>query len=260
MRLSLPQRTLALTLLVALPQATASAAAPAPPPPVEAAQPPTVAPPERSSTGEEAARAATRFQEGLALRREGKLGPACDAYREVVDLTPQFALAHYELAQCLRLLGDLDGRALAHLDLAAQEVQRPPIFIERARIAEDRGDRAAAIEAYQAAAKLAPAEVRAVVGLARLGEKSDGKATLQRAQQYVDRYPMSIAGWRKLAEVAEDWKKYPVAEEALRKVLELSPHKRAAAAALGAFGQRTKKKKLVEDALRLVRPRSTPQP
>lgn len=247
---------MAVGLLLPLAFGTGVAVAAGPP---GAAPPPAVAPVsdpgggERSSTGADAAQAADIFQRSLALKREGKLGPACDGYLQVVELTPQFALAQFELAQCLRLLGDLDGNALKHLEIAEQQVKRAPIYIEKGRIAEDHGDRDAAIEAYQMAAKLAPAEVRAVAGLARLGEKSDGRTSLQRAQQYVDRYPGNIAGWHKLAQVAEAWRKYPLAEEALRKVVELSPNKRAAAAAFGAFGQRTKRKKVIEEATRLVR-------
>ncbi|TNF37986.1 MAG: tetratricopeptide repeat protein, partial [Deltaproteobacteria bacterium] len=211
------------------------------------------APAPRSSTGADAAKAAEIFQKSLALKRDGKLGPACEGYQQVVELTPQFAMAQYELAQCLRLLGDLDGKALEHLMIAEEQVKRAPIYIEMGRIAEDHGDRDAAMKAYQAASKLAPAEVRAVAGLARLAEKKDGRSSLQKAQQYVDRYPGNIAGWHKLAEIAEAFRKYPLAEEALRKVVELSPNKRAAAAALGAFGQRTRRKKAVEEATRVMR-------
>jgi len=224
-------------------------------PSVQAAPPPAAAPApaERSSTGADAAQAAEIFQKSLALKREGKLGPACAGYQQVVDLTPQFAVAQYELAQCLRLLGDLDDKALEHLKKAEEQVKRAPIYIEMGRIAEDHGDREAAIEAYQTASKLAPAEVRAVAGLARLAVKKDGRSSLQKAQQYVDRYPGNIAGWHKLAQIAEAWRKYPLAEQALRKVVELSPNKRAAAAALGAFGQRTRRRQAVEEAKRAMR-------
>ncbi|PIE66009.1 MAG: hypothetical protein CSA24_01130 [Deltaproteobacteria bacterium] len=234
-------------------------------PPEPARSRPAAAPPAptvtRSSTGDDAAKAAEVFREGLALERKGEYGLACDAYAKAVTLTPDWALARYQYARCLRLLGDLDNQAAKHIAVAETQIRRPPIFIEKGRIAEDHNDREAAIDAYAKAFELAPAEVRAQAGLARLSDDATtDRRALGRMKAYVSRYPRSIAGWRQLARLAEQRRKHKVAEEALLKVIELSPNRRAAVAALGAYGQRTRRRKVVERAHKLLRARAVGRP
>src|SRR5690606_34583792 len=135
-------------------------------------------------------------------KRDGRWMSACDLFDEAARLTPSWGLARCELAQCLRLSGDLDGRAAEHIAAAERDIQPPPIYSEMGRIAEDAGGRAAAIAAYERALALEPAEVRAQTGLVRLVDARDRDA-LARLEAYVTRYPSDVAAWRKLAEIAE---------------------------------------------------------
>lgn len=198
-------------------------------------------------------RAAAAFQGALRLKAEGRLSDACDGIARAAALTPSWGLARYEHARCLRLLGDLDGRAAAEVEAAERALPRAPVYVEKGRLAEDHGDAAAAAAAYQEALALAPAEVRALFGLARVSRAVAPKAALERAELVVARSPGLIAAWRELALAAEAKKKLARAEAALRKVIELSPNKRAAWAALGTFAQRTRQKKLGDEAARALR-------
>ncbi|MCA9514515.1 MAG: tetratricopeptide repeat protein [Myxococcales bacterium] len=207
----------------------------------------------RGPAGDAGGRAAVVFQDGLKLKAEGRLAESCDAVGRAAALTPDWGLARYEHARCLRLLGDLDGHASAAIEAAERVLQRAPIYVEKGRLAEDRGDAAAAAAAYEMALQVAPAEVRALFGLARVAREAAPKEALERAEQLVQRYPGLIAAWRELALAAEAKKKLPRAEEALRKVVELSPNKRAAWAALGTFAQRTRQKKLQDEVARALR-------
>lgn len=209
---------------------------------------PAGATPPQGAAGEDAASAAARlFGEAVALEREHRFGEACPRFAGAVELTPNFALARFELAQCLRMTGDLDAGAEGHLAASAADLPAAPVLVERGRLAEDRGAYPLAISAYREALVAIPAEARAIAGLARLAE---GRAGVAIAEAFVDANPFSVAGWRKLAEVAEAARRYPLAEQALLKVLELSSNKRAAAGALGAFGQRTGRASAVKAAAR----------
>lgn len=204
-----------------------------------------------AAAGEDPASEAARlFGEAVALEREHRFSEACPRFARAVELTPAFALARFELAQCLRMIGDLDGGAEGHLAASAAGLPAAPVLVERGRLAEDRGAYPLAISAYREALVAMPAEARAIAGLARLAE---GRAGLPRAQAFVDANPFSVAGWRKLAEVAEAARRYPLAEQALVEVVKLSSNKRAAAAALGAFGQRTGRASAVAAAARVDR-------
>ncbi len=205
------------------------------------------------STGADAAKAAEVFQQGMVLDREGKLGLACVAFAEAVRLTPAFGLARYELAQCLRLTGDIEGDALMHITEAEKDLKRPPVYIERGRILEDRGDLDGAAAAYKEALTLLAAEVRAQQGLAHVAEGADGKLALERLQIYTQSNPHDPAGWRKLAEIAEAQKKLPVAEQALVQLVTVAQNKKQAIAALHAFALRTKKKDLATRAMEMWR-------
>lgn len=224
----------------------------APPGPTPAPALPTV-PTGPISTGADAAKAAEVFQRGMLEDRDGKHAAACVAFTEAVRLTPAFGLARYELAQCLRLLGDLEDDALVHVTEAERDVKRPPIYIERGRILEDRGDLVGAAAAYKEALALLPAEVRAQAGLARVAEAADGKLALERLQIYTQSNPQDPAGWRKLAAVAEAQKKPAIAEQALLSLVEVARNKKQAIAALHAFATRAKKKELAAKALEMWR-------
>ncbi|MFO0748904.1 MAG: hypothetical protein U1F43_25045 [Myxococcota bacterium] len=240
-------------LVAALALGPSAAAAPPPPPTPTAPTPPPAAPTGPSSTGADAAKSAEVFQKGMELDRDGKLAASCVLYAEAVRLTPVFGLARYELAQCLRLTGDIEDDALVHITEAEKDMKRPPIYIERGRILEDRGDKDGAAAAYKEALTLLAAEVRAQAGLARVAEAADGKLALERLQVYTQSNPQDPAGWKKLAEIAEAQKKLPIAEQALLQLVECAKNKKQAIGALHAFAVRTKKKDLADKAMDMWR-------
>jgi len=247
------RRLAQLVVLVVSGSAGLTRAAPPGPGPTPAAPTTPAAPAGPVSTGADAAKAAEVFQRGMELDREGKLAAACVAFAEAVRLTPIFGLARYELAQCQRLMGDIEGDSLGHITEAEKDMKRPPIYIERGRILEDRGDKDQAAAAYKEALTLLPAEVRAQAGLARVAEATDGKTALERLQVYTQSNPQDPAGWKKLAEIAEAQKKLPIAEAALMELVNVAKNKKQAIAALHAFATRTKKKDLQAKAMDMWR-------
>jgi len=192
------------------------------------------------------------FESALAARDEGRLVLACRHFEQAVALAPAWPLAHYEYARCLRLIGDPEGLAAHHIARAEADLRRPPVFVEKGRIAEDAGDAEAALAAYDEAIALLPAEVRAQLGAARAVDPRRPDA-FERLQQFVRRHPESAAGWRKLAEAAEHAGRPEEAERALRQAIEVSANKRAAIAALAAFGARAGRPAAIAEARRLHR-------
>ena len=49
------------------------------------------------------------FFYGRCLRTLGRLGEACEAFRRVTFLEPDFAFGHYELANCLHVMEEYDA-------------------------------------------------------------------------------------------------------------------------------------------------------
>ncbi len=173
------------------------------------------------------------------LRQRGAIPEACAAFRQAVALTPSWGVAHFELGRCLRLLGDPQGQAAAELAEGARRggaVHPGVLALERGRLAEDRGDRAAAWEAYREAAASNPADMRAVVAAARTAPASAG--ALDRLRALVARQPSNLAAWTRIASLAEAAGRLDEAEAALRVVLARSAFPARAAAALGRFGLR----------------------
>ncbi|MGM0574564.1 MAG: tetratricopeptide repeat protein [Myxococcota bacterium] len=186
-----------------------------------------------------ATRALEQVGQGAVDLRKGRLLDACAHFRRAVDLTPTWAMAHFELGRCLRLVGDPAGEARAHLEEAVERLpDRPLLWIELARLEEDQGHREAALEAWREALGLSPADARVGDALARLAPAGEGAPTLERLRRKTRRSPSDAAAWRRLAEVAESMGALDEAEEALEHLLELAADPRSAAAALGRFGLR----------------------
>lgn len=196
-----------------------------------------------------ATRAYRKAQEGTILRHQGQLIDACEAFRDAVALTPSWGVAHFELGRCLRLLGDPHGRAADELAEGARRggaVHPGVLALERGRLAEDRGDKATAWDAYRAAVTSNPADMRAVVAAARTAPAGEG--ALARLRALVRRQPTNLAAWARVAALAEAAGRLDEAEAALRLVLERSAFPARAAAALGQFGLRQRRPAAVSAA------------
>lgn len=205
-----------------------------------------------STGGDPPTIAVKRFHAGLVLERSGKLGEACTLYGQAVQMTPDWPLARYELAQCLRLTGDLTGMAATHIQSALVE-ERQPLVVEAARISEDAGLQDAAQRHYDRGRVIAPNDARALLGRIRTVTAKDARAGYTMLQVYARRSPAAEAVWRHLASVAEARNDLDEAESAWRQVLQNSGNTRSAAAALGAFAQRVGRQNALETAVRAFR-------
>jgi len=66
------------------------------------------------------------------LQEEGKLGEAIAAYQEVLQLNPDYALAHHNLGAAYRKQGDL-SKSVYHVKRAQRLQLRPPARVPRDR-------------------------------------------------------------------------------------------------------------------------------
>ena len=237
-------RALALALAVA-PLAPGHAA----PPPPGPANPLGVGPPG------DPVRAGEAFDRAMTFDRDGDLTAACERFLAAATLAPSWGIARYQAAHCARVLGDFGALdPIAELAMAERlDVKRTPVYLEKARLLEDRGDLAAASVAYREALAAQPAEVRGQQGAARTATTEGPRAAFERLQAYVAAQPGDTAGWLELAKLAEAQKKFAVADKAYEQAIAIARNKRRAIAALGAYGQRTRQNAVVDRALKLLR-------
>ncbi len=262
----------------------AARAAPPPPTPPTPAGPAGPANPLGVGPPGDPVRAGAAFDRAMTFDRDGDLTAACERFLAAAVLAPSWGIARYQAAHCVRVLGDFAGspaprsdadptrglreqfagslapRSDAGLDPLAElamaerlDVKRTPVYLEKARLLEDRGELAAASVAYREALAAQPAEVRAQQGAARTATTEGPRAALERLQGYVAAQPGDTAGWLELARLAEAQKKFAIADKAYEQAIVLARNKRRAIAALGAYGQRTHQNAVVERALKLLR-------
>ncbi|MEE2779263.1 MAG: tetratricopeptide repeat protein [Myxococcota bacterium] len=205
------------------------------------------APPDTPTSGTQALRS---VGQGAAHLRSGELFLACYRFREAVDLAPDWAMARYELGQCLRLLGDPHGEAKAHLQRAiTQQPGRHGFQLALGHLAEDLGDRPTARKAYTRASHLSPTDRSAQQGLARMGTKAEGQTALERLRREVARHPRDRAIRRLHAEIAASLGANVEAEESFRWLLQNSHDRCRTAAAMWAFGVSSRSRSTINDAV-----------
>jgi tetratricopeptide (TPR) repeat protein len=122
------------------------------------------------------------------------------------------------------------------------------IHIELGRIAEDQRRLEDAGKAYERAQELAPADIRAAGGAARLGSCAGEAAQIVRLRRILKRQPANLALLRDLADKTEARGALAEAESALLEVLKLSQFRGQAAGRLALFGERTKRPTAIKAA------------
>ena len=212
-------------------------------------------------TQDKAALALKAAREGALSRRQGDLVKACRAFERAAELTPTWAVARLELGRCYRLLGDPNGSAAAHLKSALKWLPKwSLIHIELGRIAEDERRLEDAGKAYERAEELAPADIRAASGAARLASSPREAGQIARLRRILKRQPGNLALLRELADKTEARGAFAEAEAALVEILKRSQFRGRAAARLALFGERTKRStaiKTAQDAFSKLRKRKT---
>lgn len=116
---------------------------------------------------------------GVSLALENKSGEAFAALREALRLNPDMPAAHYNLANALRLTGDLAG-AEGELRAAMKSVpDSGPVHNFLGLVLFKRGDTAGAVVEFRKSAELQPKDATAHFNLAQALEKyGDRKAAL----------------------------------------------------------------------------------
>jgi tetratricopeptide (TPR) repeat protein len=229
----------------------AQSATAAPPPPRTA--PPSSPAAPAPALGPEAARKA--FDEALALEQKGRIADACQAFRVAVDALPVWGLARFELGQCLRLLGeptDSGVDALAEIEAAERDLQRPALYVEKGRLLEDRGRPVDAFAAYVRAIDMMPAEIRAWEGAARTAAVAAPARERHYLEGWLARQAHDPAAWERLARLHEREGRLADAERAWLEVAQRSADRRRGAAALGLFAARSGSRSAAEKARRLA--------
>ncbi|MGA2591721.1 MAG: VWA domain-containing protein [Bryobacteraceae bacterium] len=117
---------------------------------------------------------------GVSLALENKSGEAIAALREALRLNPDMPAAHYNLANALRLIGDLAG-AEGELRAAMKSVpDSGPVHNFLGLVLFKRGDTAGAVAEFRKSAELQPKDAIVHFNLAQALEKlGDGKAALE---------------------------------------------------------------------------------
>ena len=191
--------------------------------------------------------------QGAALLSQGRHYEACRRFRAAVDLEPEWAMARYELARCLRLIGDPHRQALLHIDRAlASQPQRSSFRLERALILVDRGalDAALAIVAQEVPSPRAARErardnsmhatTRGQLLRLRLQALRPQVTTIKALQDVTRERPYSLEIWRSLAAASERLGQLELAQHAWTSLAKKSRNPSRLWGALGAFGERTK--------------------
>jgi tetratricopeptide (TPR) repeat protein len=220
-------------------------------------------PPAPAAPRVDAALAKRRFEAGVSLGHEGRFPEACAAFADAAAASPLWALARFELARCVRLLGaDIGVDPFAQLEVAEKDLQRPVLHIERARLLEDRGEVPQAFAAWMRALTMMPAEVRALEGAARtaslLAQRDGGASSAgirtarERLEAWVQRQPGDVAAWVRLGELEEAAGRLPEAERAFIEAAVRSLDKRRGAALLGRFAVRAGSKSAADRARKIA--------
>jgi tetratricopeptide (TPR) repeat protein len=199
----------------------------------------------------------------VSLGHEGRFAEACAAFADAATASPLWALARFELARCVRLLGEDGGvDPVAQLAEADKDLQRPVLHIERARLHEDRGEIPQAFAAWMRALTMMPAEVRALEGAARtasrlaldegLRTQAGVRTARERLEAWVQRQPGDVAAWVRLAELEEAAGRLVEAERAFVEAANRSLDKRRGAALLGRFAVRSGSKTAADRARKIA--------
>lgn len=193
-------------------------------------------------------------RKGALARQRGDLVKACRSFERAVALTPTWGIAQLELGRCYRLLGDPEGLAKKHLLEALRWLPKwGLIHIELAKLAEDNRRMEAAGRAYREAEKLAPADVRAASGAARLAPMASSALRMVRLRRILKRQPHNLALINALAQEAESNGALAEAEGLLLRAMKQSRYPGQAAARLARFALRHQRKKALSAAKRVLK-------
>jgi tetratricopeptide (TPR) repeat protein len=203
------------------------------------------------------------FDLGFAQSHLGKIAEAIAAYKKVTELDPKWFEAQQNLGLALAKSGDLPGAAAA-LKIAVtlkpttggqQALSRA--WFSLAQVTED-SQAQEALAAYQKAVELDPANSEALLGLAKLTERSGNPAAAE--QQYVK---LAASGngesVERLISLYLKQKRYADAETWLRKYMAANPSNTAAQLQ---FGKLLAAEGKSQEAIAALEPvyRSSPDP
>ena len=160
----------------------------------------------------------------LAALREGRAGPAAAACQALADAGLGSAAVHALHGRALIALGELD-RAQAALDMAAGlDPAFVPQWVERALLAQRRGDSGGRLAALARAAALAPGQptlaLDHAVALAQSGQFAQAEPVLS---SLLDRHPDYLPGWLVRGQVALAAGDAAAAESAFARAQRLAP-------------------------------------
>lgn len=162
---------------------------------------------------------------GEAYRALDRLDEAGEAYQQVIGAEPEYAWAYHNLG----LIAERRGDDQAALDFYRQAIERHETGPDQALAWDRLGDvyRATdrpiqAIEAYQQAIKLAPAEVRPRQSLGQVYQALNrADEAIQTFQQAIELDPEDARTWNSLGDVYQSQARLAEAEAAFQKAIEI---------------------------------------
>ncbi len=169
-----------------------------------------------------------------AYLAEGKIQPAIDCFRRVVELCPESSQAHLHLGEAQERLGDLAAAANSYQRAVTLLPDSPAPYCHLARVLYQGGALQSAAELYQRALVLDPARFEIYNGLAlvltNLGNFGAAIEAFRRSLRLNPRSAKTIAGLGYLFECKGD---LISAAEAYRDAIKLDPTLHAAYGDLG---------------------------
>ena len=167
-------------------------------------------------------RAAELVSAGNRAENEGRLGEACELYRQAVEADPAHASAYLNLGAALEASGNPEAAARAYAALLGVDPDNPFACYNLANVSLARGESARAVELLGKALRAKPAFPEAHVllshALDEMGRSGEAAEHLARA---VEQRPGYVGAWHNYGVLLRKLERLDEAEDALRRALEL---------------------------------------